>query len=217
MNCTQQLLTTQGYVNDKPWACAAFPLAGNREEEPGLGRVWIIKDLNKKRNDDLKPRFIPKQFGIYFVETSYWQGDSWQLAGKLASKWLEENCPPDTVYGLAIQWIITGRVEDNDMVKRIQLGNKLDLGKRGSIAERCRWLLPLENIPDIGATSQLVHSAMDTDNAWRHITRRGFQCGEERPCPDKLDVKIFCRTITRTTTGVIFSSVRNPLPGQLTK
>ncbi len=158
-------------VWDQPAACAVFPLANHNDNgKPGVGHIWIFGGLEHRDKID-GTEVIPSEYGICTVATDKWTGTSWQLAGMMALRALQEN-NPDLKKKLAADWIITGQVDDK-LVKRVELGNKLEL------ALQCnrRWLLPGETRDDLPLKfpgSSGFRLAHHLDTAWNHITGQGI-------------------------------------------
>jgi len=170
-------------VIDKPAACAVFPLntetADDRPERlPGLGRVWVVEGVDARPNVN-GIESIPGRFGLGFVATEKeWSGRSWQLAGRLAARAVEEEADGDVKKKLACDWIATGRVE-GDLLHRVTLGNKL------SLRIQRKWLLPFDNYGDVPLSfNGELRVAADLDSAWNHILGHGFVQGGKLPWPE---------------------------------
>ncbi|NMA43732.1 MAG: hypothetical protein GX946_10180, partial [Oligosphaeraceae bacterium] len=130
-------------------AMVVFPLAGQSGHPPALARLYLLQDYPGKSSRD---RFtfttvIPENCAILLAgvpETSGEQieGDSWQLAARLAQAAIHE---PDLRLTLGAAWVCTGAVDVRGAVTQVQLGNKPELTRRSNR----RWLLPEdENFAD---------------------------------------------------------------------
>lgn len=170
---------------NKEAACAVFPL--RTQGKPGIGHVWVIIGL---RYQEEKPGFeelSDDRHGLCFTTTeSEWKyGRSWLLAGYLARYACEENKQNNIIKSLAIQWMITGDVQD-DKVVRVELGNKL---QRPAGSTRT-WLIPRDNAREVGPAMEeklIIRSAPNVETAWNHVSGQGTKEGEEQRWPEDID------------------------------
>jgi len=126
----------------KKTAMAVFPLAGQNGHPPALARLYLLQDYPGKSSRDqfAFTTVIPENCAILLAdvpETSGEQieGDSWQLAARLAQAAIHE---PDLRLTLGAAWVCTGAVDVRGAVTQVQLGNKPELTRRSNR----RWLLP---------------------------------------------------------------------------
>ncbi len=126
----------------KDTAMAMFPLAGQGGNPPALARLYLIEDFpgedfrgSLSFNPALPANYSVFLAGIPDTAGTLIDGDSWQLAARLAQTAIRE---PALRLKLGSGWISTGAVDERGTVKRVQLGNKPELTQRSSR----RWLLP---------------------------------------------------------------------------
>lgn len=174
----------------RPCTVAVFPLDGSTT--PGVGRVWVMQGHPfRARRDGVET--IPPEYGVGFVSSHDFNGESWQLAAQLAVRVLEEMSLGSRMRSaLAREWISTGTVSGSSRIGWVKLGNKLDLGAKRN------WLIPLANYADASVWEGKVRSLFsvaDMDSAWRVVSGTGTQrAGKGKPAPwpkaDELHVLI---------------------------
>ncbi len=154
-------------------ACAVFPLAGN--PLPGAGHLWIFKSSDKQTHIPaaVSALDLPADFSqVIEAEPPEWIGESYRLAAHLAVTVLRYGST-EMVADLAAHWLVTGRIIAGERIGKVDLGNKLRLGK---MVER-RWLLPADNRDNLPLTFPGRHGyrlAYDTESAWNQLTGRGI-------------------------------------------
>lgn len=157
---------------------AIFPLDSSaNNKRPPFAHLWLFEGLDEALPDHrslLDGNDILNKGTKIFISRSdklseKIAGRSWQLAAKMAERALKES---DNRKKLP-EWMISG-VCSEDAIKRVHLGNKLD------IALQKKWLMPLENKPDIGQKyqHQVIRFADDIESAWSHISRQSHKSGE---------------------------------------
>ena len=130
-------------------AMAVFPLAGQNGHPPALARLYLMQDYTgtDSRNRLRFTNTLPENCAVLLAgvpETSdgLIEGDSWQLAARLAQTAIHE---PALRLKLGSAWVCTGAVDVRGAVKPVILGNKPGLTRRSNR----RWLLPeSENFAD---------------------------------------------------------------------
>ncbi|MBP5435434.1 hypothetical protein J6Z39_06410 [bacterium] len=113
------------------------------------------------------------------------KGDSYKLAEALANKLLESELPErdEYIFKAAKNWIVTGDVDENGKVKKVDLGNKLDLPTKR------KFIVPDANYAgiSIGALGKTIRFADTVEAAWNHITDQGTKHLEDAEFSGKVD------------------------------
>lgn len=168
----------------RPSARAVFPLAGRGGANPGLGHAWIIDGVSRRKPFQGDAGIVPHGCSAFFVTTAKdWDGGSWRLAGSLAAKAL--NHGHSRLAGdLATRWIATGDTDSGGRIRRVELGNKLELDTRGR-----DWMIPWDNLKDLPADvgGKVIRGAFTIDDAWAILTGAGVHAGASEPWPGKVD------------------------------
>ena len=145
-------------------AMAVFPLA-SEDGKPSVAHAWWVEEVE-----------------AFFISATSWHGHSSGLASELAKKVAKAE-GTSIINVLATQWIITGKVEKNQILS-IVLENKLELRLQNR-----KWLIPRENLKNITLDQRnrlIIRTADSTVTAWNHITGKGSKQGKTRPWPEEL-------------------------------
>ena len=114
--------------------------------------------------------------------SSCWNaGPSYKLAEALAGKLLKEGTPRQ-IFEAAKNWIVTGDVDENGNVRKVELGNKLELSTDRS------FIAPDKNyISERQGLETTVKFADTVEAAWNHITNQGTKNIPEASFPPETD------------------------------
>ena len=131
-------------------ACAVFPLL---DEPPSFSHLWVFEDhddilsndhlLELQAGKEIKASF--PSLKVFVIPDTEFIGNSWKLAFHMARKALQDK---QLRKKLALEWIVSGDVDSEEQIKKVQLGNKLDL------ATERNWLLPRANYRDSSSNWQ---------------------------------------------------------------
>lgn len=168
---------------DCPCACACFPLTG--ANRPAIGHVWVIRHAQWRNPDRQVPDAVADAAIAFCTSSnSEWDGNSWNLAARLAHMACENTEDRNLRHQLATAWVITGETDGDDVAK-VKMGNKLDL----RTPHKPTWLIPRDNAPTVPAETQerlVIRSAADVQSAYNHVSGRGTKSGESLPWPENV-------------------------------
>lgn len=175
-------------ATDLQCAVAVFPLADdNGGGNPGLGQIWVFPDApafhrsgaDARISEWLKRECGNHATGLFSLDKALgdFQGDSWQLAAKLAYRAATANEAKTTVE-LASNWLASGLVEGT-RIRRVHIGNK------GEVSSRRLLLLPSSNYPDWPDSLERVRFAEYFETAWNWIEGTGIKDGTPDPWPSE--------------------------------
>lgn len=161
-------------------AVAMLPLATDTGA-PECAHLWLIESPHNSAAAPTQWRRLPttlelrgSRFSVHTVlsrlDASPIDGTSYQLALQLLKRALTHG-HTGALHSLALDWIISGHIH-NQLVTKIELGNKLDLPVQR------RWLLPKENKGSIRSQTSFapprgVQFATTVDSAWNIVTGAG--------------------------------------------
>ena len=174
---------------EKDKAVAVIPLAAN--DEPTVAHIWLIETEDtyskaKIQNWDSLPlyhKINEKIYKTYIVDNGKKiTGKSFTLALELLKKAIAEN-NQKAKKTLALDWIITGNIE-NEKVKKVEIANKTDLK-----IDR-NWLIPSDNNENVGFSniSEPIRQTPSLATAWNIITGDGSREGKREKWPENVKI-----------------------------
>lgn len=167
-------------------AVAMLPLA-TENGAPECAHLWLIECPHNSAAAPTQWRRLPttlelrgSRFSVHTVlsrlDASPIDGTSYQLALQLLKRALTYG-HDSALRALALDWILSGHIH-NQLVTKIELGNKLDLPVQR------RWLLPKDNEHDVPQSiSPRPQFAGSLNTAWNIITNAGVRFDGTQPWP----------------------------------
>ena len=177
-----------------------FPLVEDERTEPHLEKplmqIWIVENgpeenvaepesllanarrlLSLNGNTHRSPYFC----GDHSLPNI--RGDSWGLALALCERCLDQTSKQGIVIDLARNWLVTGVVQENRRIARVE-GIKSKAQTHRNHAGHRKMLVPSANYPDWPGQLQSVFFAEYLDTAWNWIEGTGIKDGAPVSWPE---------------------------------
>lgn len=156
-------------------AAALIPVVDTHASAPTPMHLWVVQGVSHVPSLD-GSAIVTNGYGCYLLteDGTMPHGRSWQLGYRIARRALEQN-DKATAANLALRWLPSGVVGQDDRIGKIVIGNKLDT-LRPDNGERC-FILPRENSAQQEDWDKMlargVRTAPDVSTAWSVISATG--------------------------------------------